>query len=80
MEGQPPLDLDLSALPDDAVVYDVVYAPLETGLLKAARARDLDTVDGLEMLIGQAALAFELFFGQAPPRDRDEELRVLLTS
>jgi shikimate dehydrogenase len=79
MVGQPPLDLDLSALPEDAVVYEVVYAPLETGLLKAARARDLDTVDGLEMLIGQAALAFELFFGQAPPRDRDDELRALLT-
>lgn len=80
MTGQPPLDLDLSALPDDAVVYDVVYAPLETSLLKAARARDLATVDGLEMLIGQAALAFELFFGQAPPRDRDAELRALLMS
>ncbi len=79
MSGQPPLDLDLSALPDDAVVYDVVYAPLETDLLKAARARDLDTVDGLEMLIGQAALAFELFFGAEPPRDRDDELRALLT-
>jgi shikimate dehydrogenase len=80
MVGQPPLDLDLSALPDDAVVYDIVYAPLETGLLKAARERDLDTVDGLEMLIGQAAVAFELFFGQPPPPDRDDELRALLTS
>ena len=80
MAGQPPLELDLSPLPDDAVVYDIVYAPLETGLLRAARARDLDTVDGLEMLIGQAALAFELLFGAAPPRDRDDELRALLTS
>lgn len=80
MTGQPPLDLDLSALSNDAVVYDIVYAPLETGLLKAARERDLDTVDGLEMLIGQAAVAFELFFGQPPPGDRDDELRVLLTS
>jgi shikimate dehydrogenase len=80
MAGQPPLDLDLAPLPDDAVVYDVVYAPLETGLLKAARARDLDTVDGLDMLIGQAALAFELLFGAEPPRDRDDELRALLTS
>jgi shikimate dehydrogenase len=80
MVGQPSLDLDLSPLPEDAVVYDAVYAPLETGLLKAARARDLDTVDGLEMLIGQAALAFELFFGAEPPRDRDDELRALLTA
>jgi len=80
MAGQPPLDLDLSPLPEDAVVYDIVYAPLETELLKAARARDLDTVDGLDMLIGQAALAFELLFGAEPPRDRDDELRALLTS
>jgi len=80
MTGQPPLDIDLSPLPDDAVVYDIVYAPLETGLLKAARDRDLDTVDGLDMLIGQGALAFELLFGAEPPRDRDEELRALLTS
>ena len=80
MTGQPPLDLDLSPLPADAVVYDAVYAPLETGLLAQAHARGLDTVDGLEMLIGQAALAFELFFGTEPPRDRDEALRTLLTS
>ena len=80
MTGQPPLDLDLSPLPEDAVVYDAVYAPLETGLLAAARGRGLDTVDGLEMLVGQAALAFELFFGVAPPIDRDDELRALLTA
>lgn len=80
MTGQPPLDIDLSPLPDDAVVYDIVYAPLETGLLRAARDRDLDIVDGLEMLIGQAALAFELLFGAEPPRGRDDELRALLTA
>lgn len=78
MKGQPPLDLDLSPLPDDAIVYDLVYSPLQTGLLKAAEARGLDTVDGLDMLIGQAALAFELFFGAAPPEGRDDELRALL--
>lgn len=80
MVGQPPLAIDLSPLPEDAIVYDVVYAPLETPLLAAARARALETVDGLEMLIGQAALAFELLFGAAPPRDRDAELRALLTA
>lgn len=79
MKGQDPLDLDLSPLPEDAVVYDLVYAPLETPLLRAARARDLDTVDGLEMLIGQAAAAFELFFDAPAPRDHDAELRELLT-
>ena len=78
MTGQPPLHLDLSALPDDAVVYDIVYAPLETGLLAAARARGLATIDGLDMLIGQAAVAFERFFGAAPPRERDAELRKIL--
>ncbi|MBB4837958.1 shikimate dehydrogenase [Sphingomonas kyeonggiensis] len=78
MVGQPPLEIDLSPLPEDAVVYDAVYAPLETDLLAQARDRDLDTVDGLEMLVGQAALAFELFFGAEPPRDRDDELRELL--
>ena len=80
MTGQPPLELDLSPLPQDAVVYDAVYAPLETPLLAAARARGLDAVDGLEMLVGQARIAFELFFGAAPPDDRDEELRALLTA
>jgi shikimate dehydrogenase len=79
MVGQPPLELDLSPLPEDAVVYDAVYAPLETDLLAAAHARALATVDGLEMLVGQAALAFELFFGVEAPRDRDEELRERLT-
>lgn len=80
MAGQPPLDLDLSPLPDDAIVYDIVYAPLETPLLAAARARDLDTVDGLEMLVGQAAVAFELFFGAPAPREHDAELRALLVA
>jgi shikimate dehydrogenase len=52
--------------------------PLETSLLKQARGLGLDTVDGLDMLIGQAAFAFELFFGQAPPADCEDELRTLL--
>ena len=78
--GQPPLDLDLSPLRGEAIVYDIVYSPLETPLLAAANARGLETVDGLEMLVGQAALAFELFFGVAPPRDRDEDLRDLLVA
>ncbi|ALJ15944.1 shikimate dehydrogenase [Sphingopyxis macrogoltabida] len=80
MTGQPPLDLDLSPLPGEAIVYDLVYSPLQTGLLKAAEARGLDSVDGLDMLIGQAALAFELFFGAPPPEGRDDELRALLVA
>ncbi len=80
MAGQPTLDLDLSPLPDGSVVYDIVYAPLVTNLLAAAQDRDLATVDGLEMLIGQAALGFELFFGAEPPRDLDDELRARITA
>lgn len=80
MAGHPPLEIDLSPLPEDAVVYDIVYTPLETDLLAQADARELDTVDGLDMLVGQAALAFELFFDAEPPRDRDDELRALLTA
>lgn len=75
MTGQPVLDINLSALPDDAIVYDIVYSPLVTDLLYQADQRGLLTIDGLDMLVGQAALAFELFFGQAPPRDADDALR-----
>ena len=78
MVGQPVLDLDLTPLPASATVYDIVYAPLETDLLKAARARGLKTLDGLEMLIGQAALAFDIFFDAQAPRELDEQLRALL--
>ncbi len=80
MAGQPELVIDLSLLEEEAVVYDAVYVPLETPLLAQARARGLETIDGLEMLVGQAALAFEMFFGVAPPRERDDELRALLTA
>lgn len=78
MSGQPSLSIDLAPLPDDAVVYDAVYAPLMTPLLADATARGLAIVDGLEMLVGQAALAFELFFGVAPPREDDDALRAQL--
>jgi shikimate dehydrogenase len=78
MKGQEPLDIDLTPLPEHALVYDLVYAPIETPLLKAARERGLETVDGLEMLVGQAAVAFELFFGQAPPDEGEDELRAKL--
>ena len=80
MTGQPALEIDLDPLPSDALVYDLVYAPLETKLLRAAKKRDLAVVDGLDMLIGQAALAFELFFGTPPPMEQDAELRKLLVA
>ena len=78
MTGQPPLDIDLTPLAADACVFDCVYAPLDTPLLQAARARGLTTIDGLSMLIGQAAAAFELFYGAPAPRQFDDALRALL--
>lgn len=67
MKGQPELGLPLHVLPQDALVFDMVYAPLETRLLQQARARGLRTADGLSMLIGQARPAFEAFFGKPAP-------------
>jgi shikimate dehydrogenase len=61
-------------------VLDMVYAPIDTELLKRAAAAGLVAVDGLAMLIGQAKSAFRLFFGESPPADADAELRDLLTS
>lgn len=66
MTGQPTLAIDLRPLPETAVVNDLVYAPLETGLLAQARARDLVVVDGLGMLLHQAVPGFERWFGDRP--------------
>ena len=66
MAGKEALPLDVARLPDHAVVTDIVYAPLETPLLAAARARGLHGVDGLGMLLHQAAPGFERWFGARP--------------
>lgn len=66
MKGQPELVIDLSLLTAQTVVADLVYVPLETSLLAAARARGLRTADGLGMLLYQAVRGFELWFGQRP--------------
>ncbi len=63
MAGQPPLAIALDDLPADAVVYDIVYVPLETDLLAEARARGLAGVDGLGMLLHQARPGFQRWFG-----------------
>ena len=63
MKGQPEVPIDLSTLPDDAAVSDVVYVPLKTGLLQAAERRGLRTSNGLDMLLQQAVRGFELWFG-----------------
>jgi shikimate dehydrogenase len=79
MQGQPPLVFDWSHAPPGAIAYDIVTAPLDTAFLQGARAKGHRTIDGLSMLIGQAAVAFEKFFGQPAPREHDAELRELLT-
>jgi shikimate dehydrogenase len=66
MHGQPALEVDVGLLPSHAVVADLVYVPLETPLLAAARARGLKTADGLGMLLHQAVRGFELWFGARP--------------
>jgi shikimate dehydrogenase len=76
MHGQPALDIDVSLLPSHAVVADLVYVPLETPLLAAARGHGLRTADGLGMLLHQAVRGFELWFGQRP--EVTPELRALV--
>jgi shikimate dehydrogenase len=66
MTGQPTLELDLGRLGASAVVCDLVYAPLDTALLQAARSRGLRTVDGLGMLLHQAVGGFARWFGVRP--------------
>ncbi len=76
MVGEPPLDLSLDRLPKSALVCDIVYVPLETPLLKAARQRGNPSVDGLGMLLHQARPAFKAWFGVLP--EVTPELRRLL--
>lgn len=66
MLGYPPLDITVDALPVSAMVCDIVYNPLETPLLAAARKRGNTAVDGLGMLLHQAVPGFEAFFGVRP--------------
>ncbi|MFK4721686.1 shikimate dehydrogenase [Bradyrhizobium niftali] len=66
MHGQPSLDVDVARLPEGTVVADLVYVPLVTPLLAAAKARGLKTADGLGMLLHQAVRGFELWFGRRP--------------
>ena len=80
MRGKPPLAFDFSHAPPGSIVYDIVTSPLETPFLQAARSKGFRTIDGLSMLIGQAAIAFEKFYHTPPPREvNDVELREILT-
>jgi shikimate dehydrogenase len=78
MHNREPLELDLALLPKTAVVNDIVYAPLVTPLLAAAKARGNKTVDGLGMLIYQAVPAFEAWFGRRPEVSEDVRKAVLV--
>ncbi len=76
MLGQPALAIDLSRLPAHGVVADLVYVPVLTPLIVAAKARDLRTADGLGMLLHQAVRGFALWFGKTP--EVTPELRALI--
>jgi shikimate dehydrogenase len=75
MAGQPELGVDIGRLPSHAIVADLVYVPLVTPLIKAAKAKGLRTADGLGMLLHQAVRGFELWFGRKP--EVTAELRAL---
>ena len=77
MTGKAPLEMDIRALADDAVVTDIVYAPLQTPLLASAHARGLTTVDGLGMLLHQARPGFEAWFSVRPEVTADLRRHVL---
>lgn len=78
MAGSPPLDIDIKGMPEKGWVFDMVTEPAETLLLRAARERGLATVDGLAMLVEQAAASFQLLFGQDAPRQYDADLMTRL--
>jgi shikimate dehydrogenase len=77
MGGHPPLELSLDGLASGAMVSDIVYTPLHTPLLQMARAGGYIAVDGLGMLINQAALSFETWFGVKPTVDAALRARLM---
>ncbi len=79
MRGSPELVFDWSHAPPRSIAYDIVTDPVKTPFLQHAAEAGFPAIDGLSMLIGQAAAAFEKFFGQAPPRDHDAQLRKVIS-
>lgn len=77
MAGQPPFDVTLSGMAPGALATDIVYTPLDTPFLRAARAAGADTVDGLGMLLHQATPGFAAWFGHTPVVDAETRDRVL---
>lgn len=77
MQGQAQLEIDLSNLPEDAIVNDIVYTPLMTPLLQQAQARGLQVVTGIGMLLHQARPAFQAWFGILPEVDSRLKAKIL---
>ena len=71
MSGKADLDISLEGGRSGALVYDLIYTPRETKLMKQAKKHDMNVLGGLEMLIAQARPSFKLFFGQTPPMELD---------
>lgn len=71
MKGKPKLDISLENGKAGGLVYDLIYTPRQTSLMRQAKANGMQTLGGLEMLIAQARPSFNLFFGQTPPLDLD---------
>ena len=80
MAGVPTFPFDIAAMPAGGWVFDMVSDPAQTPLLAAARARGLAAIDGLALLVEQAADSFILLFGHAAPRQYDAELMAMLRS
>ena len=80
MAGFPQVAIDLAAMPSHGWVVDMVTEPAETALIRAARRRGLATIDGLSMLVEQAAASFMLLFGHEAPREQDRQLMATLRS
>jgi shikimate dehydrogenase len=78
LSADDPLPIDVARLAGECIVSDIVYVPLETPLLAAARARGLAVVDGLGMLLYQAVQGFEIWFGVRP--EVTDELRALVVA
>jgi shikimate dehydrogenase len=78
MAGVPSVAIDIGAMPAGGWLFDMVTEPAETPLLGAARARGLQAIDGLAMLVEQAADSFALLFGKDAPRQYDAELMTRL--
>jgi shikimate dehydrogenase len=77
MKGQPELDVSFEGLQPNSIVTDIVYNPLETGFLKKAKEKGAMIVDGLGMLLHQAAPGFEAWFGVKPEVDNELREQVL---